>query len=168
MLFFHGLKFLSGLSCMGGGMTDSSSILWKGLTMQKKKKKNLTIVQSMEKKKCLWKTTAVFKIYLDCDFRTLQSLSSLSTNRREAHIAARKDRDRKDSTGSKRWIVPVPLPQVMQGTSFKQSLKRWVVPLGASGSCTFGRWGTRLKNPEKSGKTHVKQKNQFSGKLQLS
>lgn len=38
MLFFHGLKFLSGLSCMGGGMTDSSSILWKGLTMQKKKK----------------------------------------------------------------------------------------------------------------------------------
>lgn len=130
--------------------------------------KYLTTVQSMEKKNSLWKTRAVFKVHLDCDFRTSQSPSSLNIKGREAHIAARKNRDRKDSTAPKRWTVPVPLSQVMQDTSFKQSLKRWLVPLEAGGSCASGRWGARLKNPEKSGMTHIKQKNQFSGKLWLS
>lgn len=47
--------------------------------------------------------------FTDCDFSTCQSPSSLSTNRREAQIAARKHGDRKDSTTPESWIVLVPL-----------------------------------------------------------
>lgn len=105
-VFSHGLKFLGALLWVGSGMETVLSFSRKGLKCGKRTGHS---GEHGAKGKALKHQSSLQGTFTDCHFSTSQGPSSVSTNGRRVHIAARKHRDRKDNTAPKIWVVPVPL-----------------------------------------------------------